>query len=756
MKKKKKVEILIHGIVQGVGFRPFIYRLADDISISGTVQNLGDAGVEVILEGSQEKIEEFLNRLSKENPPLSYIQSIDICYNSPTELKGFQILKSDVKGSGSGTIPPDTAMCDNCYEDMRDNNSRYHEYWATSCVDCGPRFTVIEGLPYDRPRTSMVDFPMCDSCRSEYNDPGSRRYHAQTIACPDCGPQVLSVPSTNAPIEYAGKALRDGKTIAIKGVGGTHIACNALDESAVHRLKQNLHRLHKPLPIMAKDLKMIKGLCTLNEKEKKALRSIRRPIVVLSQIEDTSLAPGTADGLHNIGVMLPYTGMHYLLFDHIDFPIVMTSANLAGRPMLIKNEDIISELEGIVDFTLLHDRNILVRCDDSVVRYSGGSRRFIRRSRGWAPSPISLDLGRRGMIALGAEFDNTIAFYKDKNCYISQHIGDINDIETLEYLKEIIDHFCNITNMAVPERVICDLHPGFMTTELAEQMNENPIKVQHHHAHIASLIGEMSKDEDEFKELIGIAADGAGYGPDGSIWGGEVLHVDRSGYKRLGSLSPMLMPGGDIASVYPARMIAGIFHDSSDLYEILSNYAQFGKGKTEQETVIKQTKNRFNTPITTSAGRYLDAVSSLLNICHERIYEGEPAMKLESIAVQGKPLNIEPPIEKFEGRPVLDIQSIFRELIELKEKKVHRKDIAATAQDLLARGLAEIAIRCAQDKGIDTIGFTGGTAYNDQIGLTVRDTVIESGLNYITNQKLPCGDGGISFGQLVVASKVSN
>ncbi len=745
--QRKKAEILVQGIVQGVGFRPFIYRLANEVGLSGSIKNLGDAGVEIILEGPEKEIQNFLDKLREENPPLSEIQSVDFEYSSPEGIEGFEILESAEGGEGSGTIPPDTAMCDKCLEDMRDPESRYHGYWGTSCVDCGPRFTVIRGLPYDRPRTSMKEFPMCDECRSEYEDPLDRRYHAQTIACPNCGPELFSIPDSENSVERTAETIEEGKIAAIKGVGGTHLACDAYDDEAVIRLKRRLKRLHKPLAVMARDLEMIREFATFNEEEKGTLKSIKRPIVILDQIEESSLSSEISEGLHNVGVMLPYTGVHYLLFDYIDFPVVMTSANLAGRPMLIENENIISELDDIADFILLHDRKIVARCDDSVVRFSGGARRFLRRSRGWAPSPIPLDLGEEPILALGAEFDNTIAIYDDGNCYVSQHIGDVDDLETIEFLEETIDHLINITNVEMPERVACDLHPDFMTTELAERMSEAPIRVQHHHSHLASILGEKG-----IEEVIGIDADGIGYGPDGTVWGGEIMYANTSEFERLGSLSTMLMPGGDKASKYPARMIAGIFYDSSDLSEILKRHAEFPGGDEEREIVEKQVREGFNSPKSTSAGRTLDAVSSLLDICQERTYEGEPAMKLESIATEGTPLEVTPELEIQEGRPVLSVQSLLRDLIELKEEGKSKEDIAATAQNVLAKGLTKIAVRQAREQGIENVAFTGGVAYNDAIGWRIREIIEESGLNYFTNEKLPCGDGGVSFGQLIIAS----
>lgn len=744
--QNKRAEIRIQGIVQGVGFRPFIYRLAEDIGISGSVKNLGDAGVEVVLEGSENNIQEFLNRLRGESPPLSKIRSVKVSRSEPEALEKFSILKSTPGGEGSGTIPPDTAMCDKCLEDMRDSDSRYYGYWATSCVDCGPRFTVIRELPYDRPRTSMEEFPMCEECESEYEDPSDRRYHAQSIACPNCGPQIFSIPSSKEPILRTAEVLGKGGIAAIKGIGGTHLACDAFDDDAVRRLKSGLRRLHKPLAIMARDLEMIEEFASFDEREEEILKSIKRPIVVLDQIENSPLSPEVARDLHNVGVMLPYSGIHHLLFDRIDFPIVMTSANLTGMPMIVENDRIISELGNTADFMLLHDRKIVARCDDSVVRFSGGTKKFLRRSRGWAPSPVRIDLGDQPMLSLGAELDNTIALYKDGNCFVSQYIGDVDNLSTYEFLKNTIDHLTSITNMRVPERIACDLHPDFLTTDLSEEIGKDQIKVQHHHAHLASVLGEKG-----IQEAVGIGADGIGYGSDGTIWGGEVLHVTRSDFERLGSLSPMLMPGGDLASKYPSRMIAGILYESPNLDKILENHAKFPGGKEEQEIVEKQVDRRFNTPTTTSAGRALDAVSSLLDVCQERTYEGEPAMKLESLAVEGTPLGLEPELESLDGRIVLDVQSLLKRLIEFKEEGRDRKDIAATAQDVLARGLARIANGCAEDLNIDIVALSGGVAYNDAISRRIQESVEGNGLEFVTNQSLPCGDGGISFGQLVVA-----
>jgi len=742
-----RAEILVRGIVQGVGFRPFVHRLASKLNLSGTVRNLGDAGVEIAVEGPKRDVDKFVKLLPEEKPPLSEIHSLEVRYAEPKNLRGFKILESKEGGTGSGTIPPDTAICDECLADVLNSQSRYYGYWATSCVNCGPRFTIMKRLPYDRRNTTMADFPMCEKCTKEYDDIGSRRHHAQTIACPKCGPRLFSHPPSGDPIRAAAQVIKNGGIVAIKGIGGAHLACDARDDEVVTKLKRRLGRPYKPLAVMAKDIKMVEEFAILGESEKKLLKSLRRPIVVVDQRQDSPLSPEIAHGLHNVGVMLPYSGLHFLLFQYLDFPVVMTSANMPGKPILVNNEEILSKLRGIADFFLLHNRKIAARCDDSVVRFSGGARRFLRRSRSWAPSPIRMDLKSEPILALGAEFDNTVAIFSEGNCYISQHIGDVDDLETLNFLREAIEHLTRITNVETPDTIACDLHPGFLTTRLAEEMSEAPVRVQHHHAHIASVLGETQIDE-----AIGIAIDGIGYGEDGTIWGGEVLLATRSNFERIGGLSEMLMPGGDLATRYPARMIAGIFHDDDDLHEILLQHARFPRGLREQEVVEQQLKSRINTPVTTSAGRFLDAISAMLGACYERTYEGEPAMKLESLAFRGKPLDVEPEITVEKNRRVLDVKSLARRLLELKESGEKREDIAATAQDCLARGLARIAIEEAVDRGIEVVALSGGVAYNDAIGSRIREEIKKSGLKFITNELVPCGDGGISFGQTVVAA----
>ncbi len=738
-----RYRVHVSGTVQGVGFRPFVYRIAVQRGLSGYVRNLGDAGVEIEVEGSRDVLDDFLRALREEAPPLAEISGIAVAEIPPNGERAFRILKSREGGDGGGTIPPDIATCERCLADIDDPKSRYHGYWGTSCTDCGPRFTVIESLPYDRPRTSMRDFPMCEDCRREYEDPLDRRYHAQTIACPECGPRLSYLENgrevTGDPIALAAQALKSGKIVAIKGIGGTHLACDATREEVVAELRRRLGRPGQPFALMA-PLPLVREFAEVPPEAERLLLSPRRPIVVLPK-KGGKLADSVAPGLHTVGFMLPYSGLHHLLFQRLDFPLVMTSANLPGRPMLIENGRILSKLSGIADGFLLHDRRIVARCDDSVVRLAAGKPVFLRRSRGWVPEPIPVDLGEEALLALGAELNVTFALYHRRKVYLSQHIGNVEHLETQEFLKGAIAHLLKITGARMPRVLVCDLHPAFPTTRLAEELGERVIRVQHHVAHVAGLAGEHG-----LGKLVGIAVDGYGYGADGGAWGGEVIVWREGEWRRAGSLLPVPMPGGDLATLRPGRMAA------SFLLAAGLDPTEVGLPPEELRIVVHQIERGLNSPETTSAGRFLDAVAAWLGISRERTYEGEPAMRLEAAAAEGKPLPLEPVIREHGGRWVLDTVAIFGELHRLRREGAPAPDLAATAQDALARGLARIAVRVAQEEGIDVVGLTGGAAVNDAIASAVKREVERAGLRYVQHEKIPPGDGGLSFGQLVHAA----
>jgi len=750
--------ITINGVVQAVGFRPFVYRIATDNDLLGWVKNLGDAGVAIFVQGKKTDIEKFTDDLKEKNPPLARIEEIN---RDKVELDNtlteFTIVKSSSGSSGSGTIPPDIATCEDCLEDVFDD-TRYSSYWATSCVNCGPRFSVIRELPYDRDKTSMDEFPMCDDCRDEYSDPKDRRYHAQTIACPDCGPLLwYETPDskkrkTDNPIETAISELTAGKILAIKGLGGTHLACNAGDVEVVAKLRNKLGRPSQPFALMATET-MVKENLKYTQEEFGLLTGPRRPIELLEIKEENWVSKNVAPGLHNLGVMLPYTALHHIIFEGLTFPLVMTSANIPGEPMLVKNETIRRNLSEIVDGYLLHDRNVVSRIDDSVVRYSDGHRKFIRRSRGWVPEPIEVDLGDKTLLSLGAEQDNVIGLYKNGKAYLSQYLGDIDGPKDLDFLENALKRLLKLTNADLPEVIAHDMHPGFLTTQMANDLSEQTVPVQHHKAHVGALLAEH-----DFKEIVGIIMDGLGYGEDGNIWGGEIIKGSYSGLDRVGSLSPAYMPGGDLATRHPARMVAGILYplvERGDLdnFETLIGDLDldFPEGKEEMEATIKQLQRGINSPETTSSGRFLDAVSALLGICAERSYEGEPAMKLESVGRNGDIVEIDIPIIKEEGFSTLDQSAILLRLVELR-KELSPADVAATAQWALATGLTKLALDVTSREGIENIGFSGGVAYNDHISRAIESKVTEAGLNFFTNEAVPVGDGGIAFGQLWVAA----
>jgi hydrogenase maturation protein HypF len=759
-----RATVHVTGVVQGVGFRPFVYRTAVARDLTGTVKNLGDAGVEIVLEGTDADVEDFLTELREDPPPLSRVDSVEVERSEPEGEEAFEIVRSAEASGGSGTIPPDTGMCDNCLADMRDPDSRYHDYWATACVDCGPRYTVIRGLPYDRPRTSMDEFPMCADCREEYENPADRRYHAQTIACPQCGPSLslvdsdgdaLAEGSDDAAIEAAAERLQAGEQVAIKGIGGSHLACDATDPEAVQTLRERTGRPTKPFALMAPDLETIESFAAVSENERETLETVRRPIVLLEQSGDGRTADwldAISPDLHTVGVMFPYSGLHHRLFDHVDGPLVMTSANMPGRPMATTRDAILTRLGDVIDAALVHDREIVARCDDSVVRFSGGDRRFIRRSRGWVPEELPLPGGEpdRPVLAVGAEFDTTVAVTQDDMVVPSQFVGDVDNPSTVAFLRETIDHLTDLTGVQ-PRTVACDMHPEFLTTEVAEDYAGDgvigPMRVQHHHAHATSLLAEHGRDR-----AIVITADGTGYGPDGSIWGGEVLDAWLEGYDRVGGLDTFHLPGGRSAVEKPPRILASLLQNEDRIDDLLVERGAVDSADAAT-TVRQQLDQEVNAPETTSAGRTLDAVSALLDVCTERGYEGEPAMRLEAVAAEGTPLDYDVPFATREGARVVDVQMLVRDADRMAhEDDYANEDVAATVQTALARGLAELAIEAAENKGIEAVGFSGGVAYNDAITRSIGEAVEAADLEFIAHDRVPPGDGGIAYGQAVIAA----
>ncbi len=744
----KALKILTQGIVQGVGFRPYVYRLASELKLNGYVRNLGNV-VEIIVEGDNSDL--FVDRLPNELPPIAKISSMEVEEIEENDYADFEIIESGDSYSGISVIPPDIAICDKCLEEIRNPNDRRYKYAFNACTDCGPRFTVIESVPYDRIRTSMDEFPLCDDCLVEYREPLNRRYHGEAICCSECGPQMeiyegLEKIDTENPIRLGAQKLKEGKILAIKGIGGTHLVVDAYNDEAIKELRKRLNRPNQAFAVMCKDLDSLQEYAHLTRKEIDTITSNKRPIVILKKKDNYPFPDSLSPGLHNIGVMLPYSPMHYLLFDEGDIDTyVMTSANIPGEPMMIKNEEIIN---GVNDYSLVHNRQILNRCDDSVIRFRNDELSFIRRSRGYTPEPytINYDVNESNVLALGPELDVTFSIAKDNIVYPSQHIGNTNKPKTLKFLREAIENMERITKINEFDVIACDMHPHFFTTrlayELAEKYGAEVMPIQHHHAHSIALANDSS-----IEEMIVIAADGVGYGSDGTSWGGEILYTDIKDFERLGHLQPQLMPGGDVATKYPARMLASILNDE----DLIKNYSDYFKyGEIEIKNIFKQIKAGINVGKTTSTGRVLDSMAVALEICHERTYEGECSMKLESSAYYStKKLDIPIIVED----NTLNTTEILREVVKLYENGEKKADVAAAGQYAVASGLSELAIMAANKKGISNIGATGGVFYNEAITDTVKNHIENNGFNFIQHKNTCAGDGSVSLGQAIIAKK---
>ena len=749
-----RLKVKVTGIVQGVGFRPFVYRIAVQNGLNGYVRNRGDAGVEILLEGKESRLKKFLIELKTEKPPLAQIHEVLTSKLEGTgKYLGFRVEKSSNETQLSGSIiPPDISICNDCLKELRNPEDPRFEYFFITCTNCGPRFTIIEKLPYDRENTTMKEFPMCGFCMQEYQDPLNRRFHAQTVACPECGPKVWL---TNAkgktikhkdPIREAGKLLHEGNILAIKGYGGFHVAASTTKHEPLTRLRNAKHRKQKPFAIMARSLEAAKAFAHVSSKEADLLTSYQCPIVLLNKRNDQCLSNLLAPGLHNIGVMLPYTGLHHMLFDKIDdVAFVMTSANPPNHPMIKENDEALKTLADTVDYFLFHDRRIAHRCDDSVSRVHDQKQVMIRRSRGYAPAPIILNEdAKHCVLALGGELNNTVCLLYKNKAFMSQHIGDVENVETRDFLETAASHLIRLTNTRV-ETIVCDLHPKFTTTNLAHELAElNDWKfeqVQHHCAHVAALMMEH-----DVREIIGICCDGYGYGLDGEAWGGEILLCNReeSGFRRLAHLQKQPLVGGDAATRYPLRVAAGILIGFAPVQEwLFENKQYFHHGEKEIEILLQELKNPKSLTQTTSCGRVLDAASAILGICHERTYEGEPSMKLESAAINGKDvLNMNPILDG----DTLATSQMLRELFE-RRKEFSVRDLSRSVHAYLAKGLAMLALQKAEETGVEYIGFTGGVAYNEILTATLRRIIENAGVKFLVHEAVPPGDGGLSFGQ---------
>lgn len=715
--------LFVKGIVQGVGFRPYIYRKATESNLVGSVKNIG-SGVEIIVNDKH-----FLEKLNN-LPPLAKITDFSIeKYKSNKNFSDFKILKSK-SSKGETELPADIFTCKDCLKELRSKKNRRRKYYFITCTNCGPRFSMIKDYPYDRPFTSMKEFEMCPDCKKEYTNPLDRRYHAQTIACKKCGPKLklykkktdITKKTDFETIKTAVELIKNGEIISIKGVGGFHI-CSLTDDEIVSKVRKLLGRPDKPFAIMCKDLEMLDDIAYYSNKEKKLLQSPQRPIVVLKKKKEKDFI--SVSELNSIGVMLPYTALHYLMFDFIDKPVVMTSCNIPGEPVNIS--------ENLGKYFLTHERKIVNRCDDSVLKVINNHIFYLRRSRGYVPIAIKFPIKCEDTLSLGGEMNNVICTVKKDKCFLSQYIGETSKYKTFKFLKETVETFIHLTRLK-PKIITCDLHPSYNSTnyakELSEKYNAKLVQIQHHKAHVAGVAAEYN-----LSDYVGIAIDGLGYGEDGKIWGGEVFDVKNNvDFNRIGHLEEQAQIGGDSATIYPNKMLFGILSKILDEKEIIK-LGLFNK--KESKMYLKVLEKKFNVPYTSSAGRVLDAASALLGFCKKRTYDGRPAMLLESKAT--KPYDFKPFFNNINGKKILLTTPLFKYLLENLDKD--KKRLAATVQIYLAKGLFEIASISEKP-----IVVSGGVAYNDMISSFLIDN------NVFVHKKIPSGDGGTCFGQAYIAN----
>jgi hydrogenase maturation protein HypF len=762
-----EAEVHVTGRVQGVGFRPFIYRLAVRHGLRGYVINLGDAGVEVVIEGQTENIESFVKSIKAESPPVSEITGIHTSYRPyKGKYKEFVIDRSrNSREAASGIFPPDIGICPDCLKDMEDAKGRWFEYPFTACAWCGPRFTGVKSLPYDRVRTHMDAFPMCNHCQSDYRDPLDRRFDAQGITCNICGPKMSLLDAAGAKIRVndafaeVAKLLREGNIVAVKGIGGFHLAVLATEDGPVEKLRGRKNRNYQPFALMSPDLTALKSFASPDIYESRALTSWQKPIVLVKKKEGV-ISDLIAPGLSRVGVMLPYSGIQVMLFKRLGVPaLVMTSGNKAGLPMAITNEAALSELGSVADYFLVHNREIVNRCDDSLMRINDGQVAFVRRSRGYVPDPVEIPLKKGISFAVGTEQSNAASVTLNGKCYQTQYLGDITNLETLEYEKNAIYGMRDLLRITRnPDVIACDQHPGYMTSQLARVISQETgveiTKSQHHHAHIVSVCAENGINPDE--SVVGIALDGAGYGSDGAIWGGEVLISTYFDYRRVGHLEYLPMPGGDLCALYPYRMLIAALStiiSEDELRDITENHIEkaLPNGFEGRDLIIKQSKTR-DVLKTSSSGRLLDSVASLIGLSYHRTYEGEPAMRLESLAESGNPNKIKYPtqIEKKKNIYELKTANMLKYLID-NINNLKKDDIAAFAQKYLSDGISKIAIDVADIEQIRTIVLSGGVLVNSYISKQIIKNIQNTGLYVLTNTKTPLGDGGSSLGQSCIA-----
>jgi len=734
-------QIRITGIVQGVGFRPFVYNLAHRLHLTGYVLN-SSAGVTIEAEGTEATLDAFALSLKAEAPPLSRIEDLQATEIAPQGDRTFVIRESQAQQGEFVLVSPDVATCADCYRDFTDPANRRYGYAFTNCTNCGPRYTIIRDIPYDRPNTTMAAFHMCAACQAEYDDPTNRRFHAQPNACPICGPQL------SAPIAEAQQHLAAGRVLAIRGLGGFHLACDPCNDAAVRLLRERKRRSDKPFALMARDLAAVERICTVSTDDRRALESPRRPIVILPRRADTTISPAVAPGNNTLGLMLPYTPLHHLLFA-AGAPydvLVMTSGNLSEEPIVTANDEALARLRPLADWFLLHDRDIHMRADDSVVRTFAGRERTLRRSRGYVPQAIALDMEVAEVLACGAELKNTFCLSKGRYAVLSQHIGDMENYETLVFFEETLANLKKLFRVE-PRAVAYDLHPLYLSTRYALGLaGIEKIGVQHHHAHVASCMAENGLRD----KVIGVAFDGTGYGTDGQIWGGEFLIADYAGFERRAHLRYVPLAGGDAAVRQTWRPALAYLADTFGAVAEFPDLALWRDVPASQrDPVRRMITRRFNTIETSSCGRLFDAVASLTGLRQQINFEGQAAIELEMIAADGiadgYPFTFE--------AGALDFRPAIQRIVADVRAQTPPPLIAARFHNTVANAIVEICRRLRTEEKLNRVCLSGGTFQNMKLLARTLAGLRRLDFEVFLHAQVPPNDGGIALGQAAIATE---
>jgi hydrogenase maturation protein HypF len=756
----KSASISVRGIVQGVGFRPFVYGLAVEHNLKGWVYNTSE-DVKIEVEGEAEAVEQFELELEAKAPPLAYIENVTIEHHPPLGYKNFEIRHSQAQEGKYQLISPDVATCQACLGELLNPEDRRYRYPFTNCTNCGPRFTIIEDMPYDRPQTTMRYFQMCPQCQAEYDNPLDRRFHAQPNACPKCGPQVKLIDNLgnlvagSNPIAAASQLLKEGKIVAVKGLGGFLLACDATSDTAVKALRRRKKRSSKPFAIMVTDIDEAKRHCHVSPEEENLLTSPQSPIVLMRWREDSSVSREVAPNLRFLGIMLPYTPLHHVLLRDTGLPLVMTSGNLSEEPIARDNDEALRRLSGIADYFLIHNRDIYSRYDDSVAIMERGSSQLIRRARSYAPYPIRLPFAAKQVLGCGAEEKNTFCLTRDNYAFLSQHIGDMENVETLEHFDNTISLYKRLFHVK-PKIIAHDLHPDYLATKYARELGESGMKivpVQHHHAHIASCLADNGLES----PVIGVAFDGTGMGADGSIWGGEFLVADYRNAHRAGHLEYLPLPGGATAIKRPYR--TAVAYVLTLLGENALNHVlpvMKEADDMEIEVIKRQIERKINSPLSSSMGRLFDAISALLGIRGKIDYEGQAAVELEMAAYEEDYDHAQESypyrIVEDQGIRIVHLRDLLSAVMEDLHQGTSKGRISVKFHNTVARMINEMCHLIADETGITQVALSGGVFQNRLLSRKAVSLLESSGFQVFTHRQVPCNDGGISLGQAVIAN----